>query len=161
MHKCRFLPHNTIIFTNTNTKHKNCNFIQVRGVRWEESVMSRASETTLRWSIDDNRRTHTPHEPFGSHVRNSRGGKCPQRTRIGGTHQRQCSIYNLRRRQTIGTRRSEAAEWTPLKRLAEPEESGATVAFLCLPASSYITGQIISVDGGLSAQGFQGPCAKF
>ena len=56
---------------------------------------------------------------------------------------------------------AEAAEWTPLKRLAEPEESGATVAFLCLPASSYITGQIISVDGGLSAQGFQGPCAKF
>ena len=56
---------------------------------------------------------------------------------------------------------AEAAAWTPLKRLAEPEESGATVAFLCLPASSYVTGQIISVDGGLSAQGFQGPCAKF
>jgi|TARA_B110000090_G_C13257456_1_gene398955 Tropinone reductase 1 len=56
---------------------------------------------------------------------------------------------------------AEASNWTPLKRLAEPEESGATVAFLCLPASSYVTGQIVSVDGGLSAQGFQGPCAKF
>jgi len=55
----------------------------------------------------------------------------------------------------------EAASWTPLKRLAEPEESGAAVAFLCLPASSYVTGQVLAVDGGLSAQGFQGPCAKF
>lgn len=55
---------------------------------------------------------------------------------------------------------TEAAAWTPLQRLAEPEESAAAVAFLCLPASSYITGQVICVDGGLSAQGFQGPCAK-
>ena len=55
---------------------------------------------------------------------------------------------------------AEAAAWTPLKRLAEPEESGSVVAFLCLPASSYVTGQIIAVDGGLSAQGFQGPCIK-
>ena len=55
----------------------------------------------------------------------------------------------------------EAVAWTPLKRLAVPEELASTVAFLCLPASSYITGQIVAVDGGISAQGFQGPCAKF
>lgn len=47
---------------------------------------------------------------------------------------------------------------TPLGRLAEPEEQASVVAFLCLPASSYMTGQVLAVDGGLSAQGFQGPC---
>jgi len=47
---------------------------------------------------------------------------------------------------------------TPLGRLGEPEDTASLVAFLCLPASGYITGQVISVDGGLSAQGFRGPC---
>ncbi|KAE8657601.1 Tropinone reductase-like protein [Hibiscus syriacus] len=43
---------------------------------------------------------------------------------------------------------------TPLERVGEPEEVSSAVAFLCLPASSYITGQIISVDGGFTAYGF-------
>jgi len=49
-------------------------------------------------------------------------------------------------------------EWTPLRRLAKPEEVAGPIIFLCLPASSYITGQVIGVDGGLTAQGFNGPC---
>ncbi|KAJ0979547.1 hypothetical protein J5N97_015021 [Dioscorea zingiberensis] len=36
----------------------------------------------------------------------------------------------------------------PLKRLGEPEEVASVVAFLCFPASSYVTGQIICIDGG-------------
>lgn len=48
--------------------------------------------------------------------------------------------------------------WTPMHRLAKPEEIAAPVIFLLLPCSSYITGQIISVDGGLDAQAFDGPC---
>lgn len=48
--------------------------------------------------------------------------------------------------------------WTPLHRLADPAEVAGPIVFLCLPASSYITGQVLGVDGGLTAQGFDGPC---
>lgn len=43
---------------------------------------------------------------------------------------------------------------TPLRRLGDPTEVSSLVAFLCLPASSFITGQIICVDGGMSVSGF-------
>lgn len=38
----------------------------------------------------------------------------------------------------------------PIKRLGKPEEIAETVLWLFSPAASYITGQPISVDGGLS-----------
>ncbi|XP_054783242.1 tropinone reductase 1-like [Prosopis cineraria] len=38
---------------------------------------------------------------------------------------------------------------TPVKhRAGDPKEISAIVAFLCLPATSYITGQVIVADGG-------------
>lgn len=43
---------------------------------------------------------------------------------------------------------------TPLARVGEAEEVAAAVAFLCLPAASYITGQCLSVDGGFTINGF-------
>jgi Tropinone reductase 1 len=49
-------------------------------------------------------------------------------------------------------------EWTPMHRLAEPAEVAAPVVFLLMPCSGYITGQVLGVDGGLTAQGFDGPC---
>ena len=43
---------------------------------------------------------------------------------------------------------------TPMGRVGEPEEVAAAVAFLCLPAASYITGECLAVDGGFLRYGF-------
>ena len=43
---------------------------------------------------------------------------------------------------------------TALGRFGETEEVSALVAFLCMPASAYITGQTVFVDGGLTVHGF-------
>jgi len=47
----------------------------------------------------------------------------------------------------------EVLDRTPAGRIGEPEEVAATVAFLCLPASSYVTGQCVAVDGGFLQYG--------
>ena len=38
----------------------------------------------------------------------------------------------------------------PLGRLGSPREVGDVVAFLCSDRASYVTGTVISVDGGLT-----------
>jgi NAD(P)-dependent dehydrogenase (short-subunit alcohol dehydrogenase family) len=40
---------------------------------------------------------------------------------------------------------------TPLRRIGMPEEIGPVAAFLASPAASFITGQIIVADGGITA----------
>jgi tropinone reductase I len=43
---------------------------------------------------------------------------------------------------------------TPMRRIGSAEEVAAAVAFLCLPASSYVTGACLAVDGGFLSYGF-------
>ncbi|HEY5122432.1 MAG TPA: SDR family oxidoreductase [Ignavibacteria bacterium] len=43
---------------------------------------------------------------------------------------------------------------TPMQRVGKPDEVAAAAAFLAMPASSYITGQCIAVDGGFMVNGF-------
>jgi len=46
--------------------------------------------------------------------------------------------------------RESMAEGIPLARIGKPEEISSVVAFLCGPGASYITGEVIRVDGGLA-----------
>ena len=45
--------------------------------------------------------------------------------------------------------RSDLADSTPLCRLGSPAEIARVALFLCSPASSFITGQVIGVNGGM------------
>ncbi len=47
-----------------------------------------------------------------------------------------------------------AVEKVPLKRLGTPEDVASLACFLAMHGSSYITGQCLIVDGGLSIYGF-------
>jgi Tropinone reductase 1 len=51
-------------------------------------------------------------------------------------------------------------DWTPMGRIANIEEIVDPIVFLMMPCSSYVTGQCLGIDGGLTAQGFQGPCVN-
>jgi NAD(P)-dependent dehydrogenase (short-subunit alcohol dehydrogenase family) len=48
-------------------------------------------------------------------------------------------------------RRAQMLERIPLKRFGRPEEMAAAVRYLASPQASYITGQILLLDGGLTA----------
>jgi 2-deoxy-D-gluconate 3-dehydrogenase len=41
---------------------------------------------------------------------------------------------------------------TPMRKLAEPQDIAAAIAFLVSPAAAMITGHVLAVDGGFLAQ---------
>jgi 3-oxoacyl-[acyl-carrier protein] reductase len=46
--------------------------------------------------------------------------------------------------------RAAATERIPLRRYGRPEEFGAVAAFVTSPAASYVTGAVVTVDGGMT-----------
>jgi NAD(P)-dependent dehydrogenase (short-subunit alcohol dehydrogenase family) len=48
--------------------------------------------------------------------------------------------------------RAQCKAATPMRRLAEPEELASMIVHLTRPESAFVTGQVISVDGGWTAQ---------
>lgn len=41
---------------------------------------------------------------------------------------------------------------TPVKRIGQPEDIGGVAVFLASRAAAYITGQVLIVDGGITAR---------
>ncbi|MEO8080547.1 MAG: SDR family oxidoreductase, partial [Caldimonas sp.] len=67
----------------------------------------------------------------------------------------------LARQAVLGSAQAEARILgrTPLRRLGEPGEVAAVCAFLASDAASYITGEIVVVDGGRMALNYTMPPA--
>ena len=55
--------------------------------------------------------------------------------------------------ELIARRGQESAEQAPLKRLGQPGEIASVIGFLCSGAASFITGEVIHVNGGLYIAG--------
>lgn len=63
-------------------------------------------------------------------------------------------VETPRMRQLFETtgRRAEFADAVPMKRLGTPDDIAGAAVFLASPLSSYITGQVLGVDGGASVK---------
>ena len=57
-------------------------------------------------------------------------------------------ILTDRIRQLYGDNLEEVASANPMGRLGDPDELGATCAYLCSTQAGYITGQTVGIDGG-------------
>jgi Tropinone reductase 1 len=49
---------------------------------------------------------------------------------------------------------NEVISRTPMRVIGKPEDVASAVAYFCMPAAAYITGQTLAVDGGFTSNGF-------
>lgn len=54
-----------------------------------------------------------------------------------------------------------AGEHTPIGRSGTPQEVADLIAFLASDEATYITGQIIVIDGGNTIQDYKGPGGEY
>jgi 3-oxoacyl-[acyl-carrier protein] reductase len=60
-------------------------------------------------------------------------------------------VIETRMAESIIAERGEAyRQEIPLKRFGKPSEVASVIRFLCSPDASYITGQTITIDGGIT-----------
>ncbi len=52
------------------------------------------------------------------------------------------------------TYKNDVLSRTPMNKIGEPQDVAGLVSFLCMQISAYVTGQVISVDGGFTVNGF-------
>ncbi len=62
-------------------------------------------------------------------------------------------LDEIRREEFGGKILGSIVNYIPLKRLAKPEDIGPMAVFLASDATSYVTGQVISINGGLTMVG--------
>ncbi|HUY54772.1 MAG TPA: 3-oxoacyl-ACP reductase family protein [Candidatus Nanopelagicaceae bacterium] len=60
-------------------------------------------------------------------------------------------LTELTRSSVSEAQLAELIRMTPLRRAGTPGEIAAAIAFLCTPAAAFVTGEVLVVDGGLSA----------
>ena len=58
-------------------------------------------------------------------------------------------VFDTLRNQTF-TSQTQNFDWLPIRRVGQPADCAAIALLLCSDAGSYITGDVISVDGGMS-----------
>ncbi len=71
--------------------------------------------------------------------------------RVNGIRVGACATENMRKNllEAMPGIGEKLSAWTPLQRLGEPADIARAALFLCSEASSYVTGRILDVDGGM------------
>lgn len=59
-------------------------------------------------------------------------------------------IGTARTMSTAQHHRDRVASFTPLRRIGTPDDVARAITFLASPAASFITGQVLAIDGGLT-----------